>query len=321
MKRIVAVLLGLALLLSGIGCAEYELTDQAGRVVTMEHPAEKVVSCYYIFSASLLALGCGDRLVGVEDKADSRALYALAAPELMDLPAVGSGKGINLEAILALDPDAVILPRKLQDDAERLAELGIPTFVGDPESGEKLAECLRMLGGITGREERAEELLAKYDAMADEVAQAVAGAERPAVYMAAEHDVLSTYPAGMYQNKLIEGAGGRNVAGEIEGVAKVTIDAEQLLNWDPAYIFIVAGADYSVEDVLNDPQLASVQAVRDGNVFAMPGDVEPWDYPTPSSALGVLYLAGILHRDCVDVEAFDDRAAEFYRDVYGFERD
>ena len=70
------------------------VTDQAGREVTLQAPAACLVSSYYISTAILIALGCEDDLKGIEMKADTRELYKLAAPQLLDLPAVGSGKGI-----------------------------------------------------------------------------------------------------------------------------------------------------------------------------------------------------------------------------------
>ena len=72
------------------------VTDQAGREVTLQAPAACLVSSYYISTAILIALGCEDDLKGIEMKADTRELYKLAAPQLLDLPAVGSGKGIRI---------------------------------------------------------------------------------------------------------------------------------------------------------------------------------------------------------------------------------
>ena len=321
LTKTLSALLALAILCCFGAQAEITLNDQAGNTVVLEAPAEKIVSCYYIFTTGLLGLNCKDRLVGVEAKADTRGLYRLAAPELLDLPAVGSGKGVNLEAVLELDPDLVLLPLKLAEDAERLTEMGVPTLILVPESEQALAECITILGAATGCETRAEEILSLCEQITAEVAEKVNGAERPRVYMASESSVLTTYPAGLYQHDLIEQAGGVNVAAEVEGASKVNIDPEQLINWDPEYLFIVAGASYTVDDVLNDPQLASVTAVKNGNVFAMPDNIESWDYPTVSSVLGKLYLASVLHPDLVPAEELTAQAAAFYGTVFGFEPD
>ena len=73
------------------------LTDQAGREVTLEAEPETIVSGYYIPSSLLIALGLKDKMVGIEAKAGKRAIYKLAAPDLIELPSVGTAKEFDLE--------------------------------------------------------------------------------------------------------------------------------------------------------------------------------------------------------------------------------
>ena len=146
MKRsltaITVIVLIFSLFTSQAFAESFTVIDQAGREVTFDAPAERIVSCYYISTSTIIALGNEDKLVGIEKKADERVLYQLAAPEIVSLPAVGSGKGVNVEEIAALDPDVVILPIKLKDDADVLADLGINVILVNPESEEQFAECV-----------------------------------------------------------------------------------------------------------------------------------------------------------------------------------
>ncbi len=320
-KMLLCAILSLALMSGACaaGTAAFDVRDQAGRELRFDAPAERIVSCYYISTATLVALGLEDSLVGIEMKADSRPLYALAAPQIVSLPAVGSGKGVNIEEIAALAPDVVLLPKKLKEDAGTLEALGIPTVVVNPESREEFEACVALLGRVCGAEEAAEALLNRYREMTAAVEDAVAGCDRPSVYIAAGSDFLTTYPASLYQSDLIEVAGGANVAAELDGDAKAAIGAEQLLAWNPDFIFIVADADYGVEDVTGDARFAALSAVQSGRVYAFPADIEAWDYPTPSSVLGQLYMASILHPDRVSAETFLAEATAFYADVFGFD--
>lgn len=318
--RIFAFIALVACLFVSGGFAEsFTVTDQVGREVAFEAPAQRIVSCYYISTATLVALGVEDNLVGVEMKADSRGLYHLAAPEIISLPAVGSGKGVNIEEIAALEPDVVILPKKLKDDAAALEELGINVVIVNPESQELFEECVLLLGTVTGATEAADALLGSYAAITGSILAATADLDKPSVYMAAGSDFFTTYPAGIYQDDLIAIAGGENVAHAMEGDGKVTVDAEQLLVWNPDYIFIVADADYTVEDVLSNQQLSELSAVKSGNVYAFPSDIEAWDYPTPSSVLGQAYMASVLHPDAVSADDFITLAAQFYADTFGID--
>ena len=136
------------------------LTDQAGREVTIEEEPQKLVSGYYISTSLLIALGLEDKLAGIEAKADTRPIYALSAPELLELPIVGTAKEFDLEGCTALEPDLVILPLKLQASADTLEELGIDALVVNPENQELLGEAAELIGAATNTAARAKELLA-----------------------------------------------------------------------------------------------------------------------------------------------------------------
>ena len=297
------------------------LTDAAGRQVTIETEPETLVSGYYITTSMLIALGQQDKLVGIEAKADTRPIYALAAPELLELPSVGTAKEFDLEGCAALEPDLVILPLKLQESAEALEQLGINALVVNPEDMDLLEETLDLLGQATGSSERAHALM-DYNAETEaEMAQLLADAEKPSVYLAGNSSYLSTAGSKMYQNTLIELGGGENVAAELEDDYWADISYEQLLAWNPDVIVIAADADYTKEDLLADSQLAGLTAVQNGAVYALPSAFEAWDSPVPSGVLGIRWMASALHGDLYSLDQFRQDAADFYKEFYGVEID
>ena len=297
------------------------LTDAAGRQVTIETEPETLVSGYYITTSMLIALGQQDKLVGIEAKADTRPIYALAAPELLELPSVGTAKEFDLEGCAALEPDLVILPLKLQESAEALEQLGINALVVNPEDMDLLEETLDLLGQATGSSERAHALM-DYNAETEaEMAELLADAEKPSVYLAGNSSYLSTAGSKMYQNTLIELGGGENVAAELEDDYWTDISYEQLLAWNPDVIVIAADADYTKEDLLADSQLAGLTAVQNGAVYALPSAFEAWDSPVPSGVLGIRWMASALHGDLYSLDQFRQDAADFYKEFYGVEID
>lgn len=294
------------------------VTDQAGWEVTLDREPQKLVSGYYISTSLLIALGLEDRLAGIEAKADTRPVYALSAPQLLELPSVGSAKEFDLEGCAALEPDLVILPLKLQNAAETLEGLGIDVLLINPENQQLLEETIGLIGTATNTMQQAQKLL---DFSAEQEAwleQALADAETPSVYLAGNSDFLSTAGDAMYQSDLIRMAGGVNAASGIEDAYWTQVDYEQILAWDPDYIVLASDASYTVEDVLMDPNLAGCDAVKNGNVVQIPGKAEAWDSPVPGGILGSVWLAGVLHpTECPQEEA----AAvieEYYETFYGF---
>ena len=354
MKKIFALILALSMMLSMAACAKSQMpeentpaateatvaateavipettaatshypltvTDHAGREVVIEEEPQKLVSGYYISTSLLIALDLDEKLVGIEAKANKRAIYKLAAPELIELPNVGTAKEFDLEGCAALEPDLVILPIKLKSAVETLEGLGIDVLLVNPENQELLNEMIHMIAAATNTEEKAAELLGFTAAQEAYLAETLAGAETPGVYLAGNSSMLSTAGNAMYQSDMIRLAGGVNVAAEIEDTYWVEISYEQLLAWNPAYIILASDATYTVEDVLADPNLASCTAVVNGNVYQLPSKAEAWDSPVPSGILGALWLANVLHGDLLSdadcAAKMDDYYATFYNFTY-----
>lgn len=307
------------------------VTDQLGNSVTVEAQAERIVSGYYISSSACIALGLKDRLVGTEEKIDKRPIYKLAAAELIGaLANVGSAKAFDLEACLAADPDLVILPKKAKDYAATLNEMGIPAIVVNPESHQQMVEMVELIASLTGAEDTAGKLVARYDEVLAKVESAtahLADSDRPVVYMCNPGTYMGTAPKDMYQASVIRSAGGVNAGDNLDGDSWVDVSYEQILAMNPDVIIIPTNnmangqPDFSAADVMADAQLADVTAVKSGAVYNMPAGLEAWDSPVPSGVLGMLWMLSTLHPDLYSMEEFADYAADFYRTFYSFEMD
>jgi len=294
------------------------VTDQAGREVTIDSEPEKLVSGYYISSSLLIALDLDDKLVGIEAKAGKRPIYALSAPELIDLPNVGTAKEFDLEGCIALEPDLIILPLKLKNTAETLEKLDIDVLYVNPENQELLTDMMTLIGTATNTQAKTAQLMSFVEKQEATLTDLLAKAETPSVYLAGNSSMLSTAGDAMYQSNMITLAGGKNVAADITDTYWVEIDYEQLLSWNPDYIILASDADYSVDDVLADPNLTECAAVKNKNVYQMPSKAESWDSPVPSGILGSVWLATILHEDLFTADEASAIIDEYYETFYDF---
>ena len=294
------------------------VTDQAGREVTIAQEPQKLVSGYYISTSALIALGLQGKLVGIEAKADKRPIYSLSAPELIDLPNVGTAKEFDLEGCTALEPDLVILPMKLKDAAATLEELGINVLLVNPEDQPQLEDMISLIAEATNTQAQAEKLLKFMDDQETMLTEKLADVDTPSVYLAGNSAMLSTAGDAMYQADMIRLAGGVNAASEIADTYWAEISYEQLLAWNPDYIILASDAEYTVEDVLADENLADCTAVKNGNVYQIPSKAEAWDSPVPSGILGAVWLANVLHPDVISEADCNALYDNYYETFYGF---
>ncbi len=319
MKKMTAFCLAVMMSLSLFGCSQAQqaegitIVDQGGRKVTLEKPAEKVASGYYIATTTIIGLGGEDMLTGVEMKAETRPIYKAAASKLLDLPALGNKKMFHVEECAKADPDVVFLPVSLKEYAAQLEELGIATVLLNPETQEQYDEAVQIIAKVCGKEEAAEDYFAYckelYDTYLDFEAD-----DSKQVYMAGL-DLLQAAGKDMYQAEVIHDAKGINAYAQGGNRGWQSINVETLLSLNPAYILLENGGITS-EEVYADESLQELRAVKNKQVYVFPSALETWDTPNLSSCLGTLWCAAILYPQEVSMEAVEKEAIDFYKQFY-----
>lgn len=324
MKRFMKGMLAFLLCLTMSACTQgdtpkeesIKIIDQAGREVTLQQPAEKIVSGYYIATSTLIGLGQKDKLVGVEMKADKRVIYQKAAPNVMDLPAMGNKKSFNVEECAKAAPDVVFLPVSLKSYVDKLEELGMKVILLEPESREGFDEAVNIIAQACGAQGRAKSYFAFRDAIESNYLQNEKK-EQKTVYFAGS-DILEASGEAMFQGELIHQAGGVNVITDNDRTSWLTISKETLLKADPAYIFVEnQGADIDV--LTKDATWQGLQAVTEEQIYEFPSTLETWDTPNLSYCLGELWMSSVLYPEHVSRQDVIKEAIAFYKEFYGIE--
>lgn len=329
-KKIISLfILGILMSIFVVGCGsnnveskdnKVTVVDQLGREVELDGTPEKIISSYYISTSLLINLGVQDKLVGIEAKAKTREMYKKVAKELIDLPAVGTSKEINIEECANLNPDLVIIPTRLKEFIPKFEELNIPVIAIEPETLDQFKETVKLIGKAVGKEEKANKLVNYYDDTISKVKELNKNlTEKQNVYLAGSDSVLKTCTSKMYQNYMFEVCGGENVTKELTDGYWTTISVEELVKKNPDVIYMVGYASYSKDDILKDERLKGINAIKNNKIYVFPSTLEAWDYPTPSSMLGILWLENNLHPDLYSKEDYIKDAKDFYKEFYDIE--
>ncbi len=258
------------------------LLDAEGREVEVPATVERIVcvgvgalrySCY---------VGAADLVVGVEDyetKAGMSRLYNYVNFEkFRDLPVTGTNGEPYVEQIIAADPQVIVMSAYAKQNADELSEkTGIPVVVvpgSDTTLDDKAYETIRILGELYGKTDRADELTAYLrgvQADLDERTASIENADKPTVYVGGvsfkgAHGFEGT-EAGYGPFELIHA---QNLADTTGQTGAFSIDVEQVLAWDPDYIFLdFNGMDLIREDYAAHPDFYnSLTAVKEGRVYS-----------------------------------------------------
>ncbi|HAJ92520.1 MAG TPA: cobalamin-binding protein [Gammaproteobacteria bacterium] len=245
--------------------ADISVTDDAGQPVVLDKSAQRIISLAPYITELLFAAGAGEAIVAVTAFSD----YPEAAQSLTQ---VGDGGGLDLEAIIALQPDLVVAwqsgnPR---GQVARLQSLGITVFFSEPRQLEDVPATLRRLGRLAGTESVAVAQADSFNRRYAELQERYAQRSKVSVFYQIWNQPLMTLNGEHLFSDVLRLCGGENVFKTLPTLApQIDIEAVLLANPD----VIVVAADDSDSPLLAAwqrwPQLS---AVKQGHVYAMPRD-------------------------------------------------
>lgn len=287
--RILPILLALLMAFTLAAVAEQlVLADMLGREVAFDKPVERLVVLQGADCEILYAIGAGDAIVG-------RGEYADYPADILEVPSVQSGFETNFEQIIALRPDAVVMPKmgQREEDAKKLEDAGIRTIVSDAQTIEGVYQAAVMLGQLTGKTEEAAALVASMQASFDGLRDKAAGKTGGSVYFEVSPLAYGLWTAGTgtFMNEIAQLLGLDNSFSDLSGWQAVS--EEQVLARDPDYIVTTAmyfgDGPKPVEEVLARPNWADLKAVREGRVFNADSDAITRPGPRLTEAAQALY--------------------------------
>ena len=173
----------------------------------MKYPS-RIVCLTEETTETLYLLGEGDRVVGVSG-------YTVRPPEARNKPRVSAFINARFDKIDALNPDLILAFSDLQADiAAELVRRGYSVVVFNQRSVPDILQMIRMLGGLIGCSDRADELASRLEADVDHVRAAAARLpRRPRVYFEEWDDPLIS--GIRWVEELIEIAGGDPIFPEL----------------------------------------------------------------------------------------------------------
>ena len=307
-----------------------EITDMAGRKVTVP-AAEDIESVFSTgpVAAIFMYMVAPDKLLGWNYELNA-VEKSIILEKYHDLPNFGMGDAINYEAVIAANPTIALNCGKINDamvsDCDALSKsLGIPVIAVDNELNNS-AEAFRFMGELLGVEDHAEELAEYSEKIFTDIASLadIPEDEKVSVYFGNGEDSLETAPRGSQHAQILDAVNVTNVADlELGDGSRVQISAEQLLAWNPDVI-VVNGepkADKSgnsaAEDILSNPDYASLKAVQDNKVYGTPNAPFSWvDRPAgPNRLIGMRWLSAVVYPEYIKCDV-NEEIREFFNLFY-----
>lgn len=290
MKRqlcvLLAVLMTMALLLTGCGSEQKKaaeqsafvtVTDDLGRQVELKAKPARIVVTSASFLEPLEAVGGADLVVGRPDSRTKMPDYA------KDLTSVGKVYQIDTEKVLACQPDLVIVNKGMNEKlVDALEGSGIKTLVLDMKSYEDVKREVATLAAITGNKEKGEALIKDMDDKIAAVKNSIPAEKRRVSIIHSTSQGLTVQLDGSIAGSVATMLGWENVASGSKPLEKnpdaAPYSMETLVEQNPEIIFVtsmgkLSAIKASMEETMQGPAWQSIPAVRDKKVYYLPQDL------------------------------------------------
>jgi iron complex transport system substrate-binding protein len=269
-----------------------DVMDDAGLVVHLDRPAQRVISLIPSATETLIALGAVKQIV-------ARTRYDVA-PEVAALPSVGGSIDPSVEAIVNLKPDVVIVweSDKRQAVRQKLEALHVVVFVLRSTDTTDVFRELGNLGRLTGHDSTAAAMASSVRSVFDSVRISVVGRPRPSVFYVVFNDPPMTTGPNTFIGQLISLAGARSIFDDSK-TPWPNVSMEEIIRRDPDILIVPLGAlrGNAVERFQQLAGWRNLRAVREGRVVSVPADL--MNRPGPGIAEAARVLRAAVHPEVV----------------------
>lgn len=280
MRFVLIILVGLASIFLQVH-ASITVTDDTNQLIILTKPAERIVSLAPDITEILFAIGAGHKVVGAIAGSD----FPAAAKQITQ---VGSYSGVDLEKVLALQPDLIITwGETFSRQLGALTQFGIPVYKNVPRFLEDVPHAMTNFGLLAGVEKQAK---AEADIFLNRLAVLKIQAKPIRVFYQVGAYSLITINKKSWINQVIELCGGQNIFSEAPSITP-RVDFEAVITANPDVIISDAK---DAHWKLRWQKWLQVTAVKQGLLFSIDPD---WiDRAGPRLLKGAEKMCAILQR-------------------------
>lgn len=243
------------------------VTDDAGQIVSLPRPAQRIVSLAPHLTEILFAVGAGRRVVGVVQ-------YSDYPPEAKKLPRIGGYELVDLEAVIGLYPDLIVAWRSGNNPGqiEQLKKLGFPVYLSEPRRIADVASSMERIGALTGGGEQAASALRDFRNHYVRLKAQYAGRSPVRTFYEVWNRPLMTVSNAHLIGDVMNLCGAENIFADLP-VLTPTVGEEAVLAADPAVI-IASGMGEARPEWLDEwRRWPRLKAVKGGHLYFVPPDL------------------------------------------------
>jgi iron complex transport system substrate-binding protein len=266
MKQLLTILLILTCSLSE-SHAEITLTDDTGQKITLQQPAKRIVSLSPGNTELLFAAGATDQLIAAVS-------FSNYPEQARQLPVIGTYNQLDIERIVALQPDIVIgwNSGNPKHQIKQLKKLGLAVYLSELDEFQDIPETLIRFGRLINTEKLARQQASEFNQRLNELKQTYLNKpHKNKVFIQIWNNPVMSVNQQHLISKVIKFCGGSNIFADHHQLS-MSLDLESVISRNPDVIIATGMAQTSRLWLQRWHQWPVINAVKNQRLFAVNPD-------------------------------------------------
>jgi len=266
----------------------FTVVDDAGRKVTLARVPQRIVSIAPGATEMLFAAGAGQRVIATSEFSDEPA-------EAKKIPRIGDSNAIDMERVVALQPDVVVVWEGGSNAAQvnRLESLHVPLYRQKVEKLTDIPVSLRRLGALADTRAIADKAALDIETRLARLEKRYGKSTGPTVLLEVWNRPIYTVGATHMMTDSLRLCGARNVFADLKDQGP-SIDTEAIIGRDPDIIVAVAPPGVAREWLAEWKRFGTMRAVKNGRL--VPFEDQRLSRLGPSAIAGTEALCEAINR-------------------------
>lgn len=254
------------------------ITHEAG-TVEVDYDPQNIVALDMSALDVLDALGVGGRVTGMPKATPVGHLMSYF--DNADVVDLGTLFELNMEALMALEPDVIFIGGRQLSQYEDLSKIAPVVYIGVPKDSTYIPSFqanVRTIASLFGLEAQAEDILSGFDKRIEALNQAAAG--KTALVGIVTSGSFSTLGKTGRASLISNEIGFENLGADVDNAHGDNASFELILDKNPEYLFILdrdtaihAEGSKTAQEVLDNEIVQKADAYQSGKIVYLTPDV------------------------------------------------
>ena len=313
------------------------VVDHNDNTVTLPREISRIAVCDILPLPSVLSVffDSAEKLVGIAPSSMSAAQNSLLSqlyPEILNAETgFMNGTDVNTEELMKLSPDVVFYSASNPALGEKLTAAGFGAVAVSANKWkydciETLNNWIDLLSKIFPENDRAalcrQYSTEVYDLVQNRVKD-IPEEERARAFFLFQYNDSTIMTSGQlfFGQWWADAIGAVNVANELTTDNSVTVNLEQVYDWNPGVIFMTNFNTFQPDDLYNNTvgtyDWSGIEAVQEGRVYKMPLGMYRSYTPGIDTPITLLWMAKTVYPSLFEDIDVTQRAIDYYQSVFG----